>query len=497
MNNKPKILIVDDDRSLCSSLQSALSHAGYPSASTQDSLSALQTLSNDNFGIALLDINMPQLDGISLARQVRACLPNLGIILISGYGTLDNAIEALKTGVYDFIKKPFKIDQLLMSIERLSVMIQLRNDLDASTEELRRSEERYRILIESTADAVVLVQEDLIAFHNKAFQELLGCGFLLYETRFSALIHADDRASALQQIREISGQKNSGQIQYRLKKTDGSLCWVSANTSLIDYQGQPTYISSFRDITPVVEIENLRKDMERMLRHDMRSQIIAIVGFAKRLIEHTVLSESQTEYCRHIRQCGMELENMIETYLDTSRLEQGPFVLKKESFNLMEVIKRSRDALRDLADRKNANINILLNKRLYSIEDNLSFLGDKIFLQNAFNNLLKNAIEASPKDMSVKIKVRQHSDHVEISIHNWSVVPEEIRGAFFEKYASAGKQHGIGLGTYMAKLVTESHGGDIAFRTSNNEGTTILINLPLEPASDCPLPISSASMSLT
>lgn len=479
MDKKPRILIVDDDRSLCSSLESALSHAGYPSASTQDSALALQTLFDEDFQIALLDINMPELDGISLAKQARSHLPNLGIILISGYGTLDNAIEALKAGVYDFIKKPFKIDQLLMSIERLSVMIRLKTDLEASTEELRKSEERYRILIESTADAVVLVQEDLIVFHNKAFQNLLGLGSSLSETSFSDIIHADDRANALHQIRKIKDQTNSAQIQYRLKKTDVSFCWVSANISLIDYQGKPTYISSFRDITPIVEIENLRKDMERMLRHDMRSQIIAIVGFAKRLIEHTVLSDTQAEYCRLIRQCGIELENMIETYLDTSRLEQGPFVLKKEFFNLMEAIKRSRDALRDLADRKNVNINILLNKRLYSINDNLPFLGDSIFLQNALNNLLKNAIEASPKDMSVKIKAREHPHHVEISIHNWSVVPEEIRGTFFEKYASAGKEHGIGLGTYMARLVMESHGGNITFRSSKDEGTTILLSMPL------------------
>lgn len=476
IQHRSRILIVDDDESLCMSLQSALGDAGFQASSFQDATQALQSLFEGGFDIALVDINLPKLDGISLAREARKHLPNLGVILISGYGTLDKAIQALKAGVHDFLKKPFKIEELLISVQRLSKLIQLQKDLESSTKELRKSEERYRTLIESIADAIALVEEDKVVFHNRALQELLGCVSLLDGKAFSDLIYSEDHENVVQYMKKISNRPNNRQTQFRLRRKDDSFCWVSANTSLIDYQGRPAYLSSFRDITAMVEIENMRKDMERMLRHDMRSQIIAIVGFARRLIENTDLSDNQAEYCRYIRQCGMDLESMIETYLDISKLEQSPFILKKESFNLMEAIKHSRSAFRDFADRKNVSINILFNKRLYSIEDSLPFSGDRIYLQNAFNNLVKNAIEASPKDTAVKIKVNQHPH--EISIHNWSTVPEEIRHAFFEKYVTAGKKRGLGLGTYMARLVVDGHGGTITLRSAKDEGTTILIKLP-------------------
>ena len=69
--------------------------------------------------IALLDIKMPQIDGISLSRKLRAISPNMGIILITGYGNFEIALEAIKLGVSDFIEKPFNIRELLVSVNRL------------------------------------------------------------------------------------------------------------------------------------------------------------------------------------------------------------------------------------------------------------------------------------------------------------------------------------------------------------------------------------------
>jgi len=334
-------------------------------------------------------------------------------------------------------------------------------------------------LIENTADGVALIQKDKIVFHNKALRKILGYDQrTLNKGKLQDLIYVDDRETADRYMKDILGGSDHGPTQYRLKKKDGSVCWASVNTTIIEYQGQPTPLSSFRDITPSVEMDNMRKDMERMLRHDMRSQLIGILGFINRLINHTPLTEPQLEYCRNIQRCGVQLENMIETYLDISRLEQGFFVLKKDHLNLLDVVKQSRDALRELADRKNINIAIIFNHKMYSIEDSLSFFGDRIYLQNAFNNLLKNAIEASPPDMGVKIKVQEKETHIKVSISNWGIVSEEIRARFFEKYASFGKKDGLGLGTYMARLVVQGHGGSITLQSSKEDGTTVIMELP-------------------
>ena len=74
---------------------------------------------------------------------------------------------------------------------------------------------------------------------------------------------------------------------------------------------------------------------------------------------------------------------------------------------------------------------------------------------------------------------RDSDDSLAVSIQNWGAVPEEMKPVFFEKYATAGKTKGLGLGTYMGKLVATAHGGDITCTSPQEELTEILMTLPL------------------
>ena len=225
------------------------------------------------------------------------------------------------------------------------------------------------------------------------------------------------------------------------------------------------------------DYEVLRSKQE-ILQHDMRSLLIGINGFINLLINKTSLNKKQFEYCKQIQQCSIHLENMVNTYLDISNLEQDNFQLNKTRFNILNIIKQSRKALHFLADEKNINISLIFNKKMLSINDFLYFEGDRMYLQNSINNLLKNAIEASPCDQRIKIRIKNLSESVSISIHNWGTIPEDVRYTFFEKYASSGKKSGVGLGTYIVQLVVKAHDGEITMNSSDDEGTEISIILP-------------------
>ena len=84
---------------------------------------------------------------------------------------------------------------------------------------------------------------------------------------------------------------------------------------------------------------------------------------------------------------------MVNTYLDISHLEQRHFQLNKTKFDFLNIARESRKMLHFLADEKNLDISIIYNKKILSIEDILPFEGDRMYLQNTINNLLKNAIE--------------------------------------------------------------------------------------------------------
>ncbi len=220
------------------------------------------------------------------------------------------------------------------------------------------------------------------------------------------------------------------------------------------------------------------KTKQEMLQHDMRSLLIGITGFSNLLITRTTLNDTQMEYCNQIQQCSIQLENMVNTYLDITNLEQETFQLERGRFNILDAVRQSRRALRFLADEKNVEMSLIYNKKIASKDDVLEYNGNRMYLQNAINNILKNAIEASPQDRRVKIKIKNIGESVSIGVHNWGTVPKDIWNRFFEKYASSGKKGGVGLGTYMAYLVVKAHIGQIDFASSDEEGTEVLMTLP-------------------
>jgi PAS domain S-box-containing protein len=481
MQNATNILIVDDEKGVCELLAEALSGTGFSITAICSPVEALEIATRQCYDLALLDIKMPQMDGISLARELRIINPSMGIILITGYGNFEAALEAIKLGVSDFIEKPFNIGELLVSVNRLAERQRLEREVREKTELLRQSEEQYRILVDNIADGVALFSDGKIVFHNKIFSRLLGLGSMrLHRRDMVDLLHPEDRTSAIQDFAKLLKNRKTSLVKYRFRKNDGTYCWVSVNSSVVRFRGKPSIISTFRDITSFVEMEISQKDMEKMLRHDMHSRLVAIVGFANRLLDKTELSEAQTKCCRHIQQCGKELERMVNTYLDVVRLEPGSYEPLQERFNFMEIVAQVRRTLRNIADKKNVDIVIIFNKKFYTLEHGLPFIGDKIYLQSALDNLVKNAIEASPQNQAVKIKVKHDNERVRVYVHNWGIVPEQIRSRFFEKYVTAGKRNGTGLGTYMAYLVVTSHGGSISFKSSQDEGTTVKIELPIK-----------------
>jgi len=116
---QPKsILVVDDEVSVRTSLEKVLSKEGYITKTAGSGNDAIKILSKVAVEIVLSDLKMPDGDGLDLLRAVKKITPNTEVILLTGYGTVETAVEAMKEGAYDFITKPFKKAVILSTIER-------------------------------------------------------------------------------------------------------------------------------------------------------------------------------------------------------------------------------------------------------------------------------------------------------------------------------------------------------------------------------------------
>jgi two-component system response regulator HydG len=128
---RPAILVADDDRDLCEVAEASLNDRGYRVSWRLSPEEILAELDQNDYAVLLVDIHMEGKSGLDLCRAALAKRPDLSVIVMTGFGTVEHAVEAIRAGAYDFVTKPFSMDAVALTIERA---VRER----AMTEELRR-----------------------------------------------------------------------------------------------------------------------------------------------------------------------------------------------------------------------------------------------------------------------------------------------------------------------------------------------------------------------
>ncbi len=168
MDRPVKILIVDDEVNLLQSLSDVLKRKGYSVATARNGLEALEKLKERYFNIAIIDIKMPKMGGIELLEVMKERYPQTLVVILTGYGTIQNAVEAMKKGAYSYLIKPFSPDEILLIANKIMEEENLREENRFLRQELEKKGEiitqnkrmrRLKELIEQVArtEATVLI----------------------------------------------------------------------------------------------------------------------------------------------------------------------------------------------------------------------------------------------------------------------------------------------------------------------------------------------------
>ncbi|MCK9565202.1 MAG: sigma-54 dependent transcriptional regulator [Methanothrix sp.] len=118
MMEQPRILVVDDDKNLLELLTMRLEDAGYLAVPASRADEAIAAARENEFDLAILDLQLKETDGITLMSRIREILPDLPAIILTAYGTIETAVEAMRKGAFTYITKPFDPQELLLQIER-------------------------------------------------------------------------------------------------------------------------------------------------------------------------------------------------------------------------------------------------------------------------------------------------------------------------------------------------------------------------------------------
>ncbi|MBF0265700.1 MAG: HU family DNA-binding protein [Gammaproteobacteria bacterium] len=224
--------------------------------------------------------------------------------------------------------------------------------------------------------------------------------------------------------------------------------------------------------------EDMKKDIEQITRHDLKSPINGIVGFCEMLLQEPTLSEEHKESISLMKDLGYKTINMVNLSLSMVKMEKGSYQLTPKPMDMHALIKGILSDVSSQIKYKRLMVNLLINNHPANDDDKCIAYGEELLSYSLFANLIKNAVEASSRKQTIAIDMNT-DDMVSIAIHNSAAVPEDIRETFFDKYATSGKSTGTGLGTYSAKLFTEAQHGKISMHSSDAEGTTIKVTLPI------------------
>src|SRR5260370_10913728 len=126
-----QILIADDEDSLRWVLEKGFRGAGYQVSAVKDGTAALKEVEAGPFDLILLDVRMPGIDGLSLLKQVRDKRPDAQVVIMTAHGTRETAVAAMQQGAYDYLAKPFDLDEALLLTERALTARRLTQDVTA------------------------------------------------------------------------------------------------------------------------------------------------------------------------------------------------------------------------------------------------------------------------------------------------------------------------------------------------------------------------------
>jgi two-component system response regulator AtoC len=142
-NSKIRLLVIDDEENMRHMLSTVLGKAGYQVDSASDGSEGLQMINEACYDFILCDIKMPKMSGMEFLKAARAKIETTTVIMMSAYGTIDTAIEAMKLGAYDYISKPFKTDEVYLTLKKAEERENLKKENFRLKERIQNIEDSY------------------------------------------------------------------------------------------------------------------------------------------------------------------------------------------------------------------------------------------------------------------------------------------------------------------------------------------------------------------
>ncbi len=481
------VLVVDDEKVIRDGCSRLLSHEGYRVLTAVNGQEALDLLSAESIDLIFCDLVMPVLGGFEVIEEVRVKYPDLPLIVITGHGTVANAVEAMKKGAYDFITKPFRADHLTIvakrALDKQRLERRARELQEAQARnlhDLALEKSRIRTVINCMADGVLVTNRDLeIVLHNPALMRLLEFPTSLAEpTALPDAFADEDLVKGLREILEARGQE-TGMISQEFCRGNKYIHALSAPVSGLNAEVLGT-VTVFQDITNFKKLDEMKTSFVQMVSHELRSPLASIKQLLTVVLDGLAgeLTAKQNDLLNRSQLKIQSLLDLINDLLDVAKIESGHAFQQQVPLRLRDVLEETITLMKPKAENQNVALRLELPPELPPIQ------ADPRSMEELFSNLVSNAINYSPDGGEVIVSVVSHGDYLEVQVSDTGIgiEPEEVPKIFDKfyrvKHPKTRQVIGTGLGLSIVKGIVESHRGSIEVESQPGVGTTFRVFLP-------------------
>jgi two-component system, cell cycle sensor histidine kinase and response regulator CckA len=436
---------------------------------------AIDSLSRDSFDVMLLDLSLPDADGLETLVRAHAQAPKIPIVVLTGHDDEALAVRAVRAGAQDYLVKGHVDGELLVRSIRYA------SERGRALEALERREEHYRSLIEHSLDLISILNLDgTIRYASPSHERLLGHQLdELVGRNVLSFVHPDDKA----RVEAALVQGNNGRpVECRVHHSDGS--WrvlESFSRDLSHVAGVNGMVVNARDITERKRLEEQLHHAQRLeavgrlaggVAHDFNNLLMVITGYSHMLLDAMHPSDPARLDLEQVVKASERATDLTRQLLAFSR-RQG---VRASLVDLNALVREMDRMLRRILG-EDIELTTILAPQLSAVR------ADPGQIEQVILNMVVNARDAMPGGGKLLIETRNagtaERDCVTLSVCDTGIgMDARVLSRIFEPFFTT-KEHGTGLGLATSYGIIKENGGDFRVESAPGKGTTFRIELPV------------------
>ncbi|MBF0451757.1 MAG: response regulator [Candidatus Magnetomorum sp.] len=488
------VLIIDDEQGIREGCARILSRIGCDVSTASRGEEGLEILEKtSDISIVLLDLKMPGIDGMEVLSRIREKYQQIMVIIMTGFATVETAIQAMKQGAYDFIPKPFEPDHVRLVVNRAREKIKLTWQTEKLTLERQRTlldlgTEKSRLtgIIEALPNGVMVTNtQGQVVLMNPALKRQLALPkdlksgmpieALVEDVGFQKFVHKINESSLI----------NPDEIYtYELILPDHKYFLARGRPVLTGDKECMGVVIILINITAMKVLDQLKSEFVAKVSHELRSPLSTIheqLAVVLNELGQEKSSDKQEHLLSRAKEKTQGLISLIGDLLDLSRIEAGAATQDPRPVQVEDLLASIVDFLGARTKRKKQKLT------LEKLSENIPpFIADPLSLESIFGNLITNAINYTPEDGTITVRIQyvNHTICVDVQDTGFGIDPKYHAKIFDRFYRVKDKNTryvtGTGLGLPIVKGLVDALGGKISLESAFEGGTTFHVVLPMK-----------------